>query len=106
MKIAASILSGLLFIGTVGASSVALSADTILLKDEVVPGSYCHMRFPAVRLDTLGSDHPVLQDASTGDLIDYYGRCDENPLGQDQIQQQNWKIWTNVLSLRCLENCS
>jgi hypothetical protein len=61
--------------------------DGILLKDEITTG-YCHMKFPAIREGTLGSDHPVLKDPRTGDIIDFYGPCDENLLGKDQIQQQ------------------
>ena len=81
-------MAALLFTGTLGALNNAIAEDGILSKDQFTAGSYCHEKFPAIREDTLGSDHPVLQDPSTGDSIDYYGPCDENPLGKDQIQQQ------------------
>jgi hypothetical protein len=86
MKIATSFLAALLFTGTLGALNNAIAADGIISKDEVTAG-YCHMTFPEIRQSTLGNDQPVLQDSSTG-LVDFYGTCDEKPLGQDQIQAQ------------------
>jgi hypothetical protein len=88
MKIATSFVAALLFTGTLGALNNAIAADGVLLKQEFTPDSYCHTKFPAVRQRTLGDDQSVLKDSSTGDLIDYYGRCDEGPLGKDQIQAQ------------------
>jgi hypothetical protein len=89
MNIKASFLSALLFIGIAGTSAAVLGADDVLLKEEVAPGSnYCHMQFPAIRKRTLNWDHPILKSPGTGDIIDYYGSCDENPLGKDQVWQQ------------------
>jgi hypothetical protein len=88
MKIAISFLAAVLFTSALGALNNAAADDGVLLKQEVTPGSYCHMKFPAIRPSTLYSDQPVLKDSSTGDVIDYYGPCDENPLGKDQVQQQ------------------
>src|SRR5713226_3506452 len=88
MKNIKSIVSVLLLIGAVGVSGAAFGADGILFKQELAPGSnYCHMKFPAIRPTTLGLRHPVLQSPGT-DMIDYYGPCNENPLGQDQVQSQ------------------
>jgi hypothetical protein len=87
MKIATSFFAGLIFIGTLGASGAALSADGILLKEEIAP-AYCHLKFPTIREDTLEGNHPVLQNPSSGDIIDYYGSCDHDPLGKDEIQSQ------------------
>lgn len=82
-------LSVLLLIGAVGVSGAAFGADGILFKEELGPGSnYCHMKFPPISPATLGEDQPVLQSPATGDMIDFYGPCDENPLGQDQVQSQ------------------
>jgi len=50
--------------------------------------NYCHLKFPAIEPSSLGSDHPVLQSTDTGDMIDYYGACDHEPLGQDEIKRQ------------------
>lgn len=51
-------------------------------------GTFCHLRFPAIRGRTLGTDKPQLKPATTGDIIDYYGPCDHDPLGKDEIQSQ------------------
>jgi len=87
MKIATSFLAGLLLVSSVAVSSTALGADGILLKDEM-PGGLCHLKFPAIREETLDWDRPVLKDASSGDVIDYFGSCDHDPLGQDEIEWQ------------------
>ena len=88
MKIATSFLAALLFTGTLGALNNAKAEDGILSKDQFTGTSYCHEKFPAIRQSTLGDDQPALKDSSTGDVVDFYGPCDENPLGQDQIQEQ------------------
>jgi hypothetical protein len=51
-------------------------------------GSFCHMRFPPIREDTLFLDEPVLKDPSDGDIIDAYGPCDFDPLGSESIRRQ------------------
>jgi hypothetical protein len=88
MKIATSFLAGVLFIGTMGAINTAMAADGILSEDGLTAGSYCHEKFPAIRENTLGDDQPVLKDSSTGDVIDFYGPCGENPRGKDQVAEQ------------------
>jgi hypothetical protein len=86
MKIATSFLAALLFTGTLGALNNAVAQDGILSKDEFAGTGYCHMKFPAIARHTLGNDQPEL--SSKDDVIDFYGPCDENPLGKDQIQAQ------------------
>jgi hypothetical protein len=88
MKIATSILAAVLFTGTLGAFNNARAADGILSKDELSSDAYCHEKFPAIRQSTLGDDQPALKNSSTGDVIDFYGPCDENPAGKDQVQAQ------------------
>ncbi len=88
MKIANALLAGLLLAGTLGAADAAFAADGVIFKQELTPGSYCHLKFPAIRGRTLAGNHPVLKDPSEGDIIDFYGPCDEDPLGADQIHEQ------------------
>ena len=88
MKIATSILAAVLFTGTLGVINTATGADGILSKDQLTRGSYCHEKFPAIRQSTLDDNNPTLKDSSTGDVIDFYGPCDENPVGKDQVQAQ------------------
>jgi hypothetical protein len=85
MKIAKSFLAALLFTGTLGAFNNAMAADSVLSKEEVTTGGYCHLQFPAIRQNTLGEDDPVL---SQSDIIDFYGPCDEDPRGKDQVWEQ------------------
>jgi hypothetical protein len=88
MKIATSFLAGVLLIGSLGALNTAMAEDGILSKDELASGSYCHEKFPAMHQSTLGDDQPTLKGSGTGDVIDFYGSCDENPTGKDQVWQQ------------------
>jgi hypothetical protein len=88
MKIATSFLAALLFVSSLGASSAFAAAEGVISNAVLTPGSYCHLTFPAIREETLSWDSPVLKDPSEGDIIDYYGSCDHNPLGQDEIARQ------------------
>jgi hypothetical protein len=81
-------------------SLVTLVAQTFLLGGCVVlavqdivknPDSsagLCNLRFPAIREDTLFTDHPVLKDPGDGDIIHFYGPCDHDPLGREEILRQ------------------
>ena len=51
-------------------------------------GTYCHLRFPAIRPSTLASDKPQLKPAKTGDVVDFYGACDYNPVGKEEVLRQ------------------
>jgi hypothetical protein len=65
------------------------AAEGIILRSVASPESnYCHLRFPAIRPETLYSDRPVLKDPSEGDIIDFYGPCDHDPLGREQVRRQ------------------
>ena len=88
MKIARSFLAALILVGSLGVSSAFATAPGVITNATLAPGSYCHLTFPAIRDDTLSSDRPVLKDPREGDIIDYYGSCDHDPLGQDEIKTQ------------------
>jgi len=88
MKTLKSVLSVLFLAGAMGSSIGAAGAEGVISKDALTEGSYCHMKFPAIREETLSTSHPVLKDASSGDIIDFYGPCDHDPLGKDEIQSQ------------------
>ena len=88
MKIVRPIFAALLFIGTMGSYNAAFAANGIMLEQEMTPGSYCHLKFPAIREETLAGDHPVLKVPNKGNLIDFYGPCDEDPVGKDQVHEQ------------------
>jgi hypothetical protein len=78
---AAMLLAGLVMNGTALAQGVTT-------EDALTSGAYCHAKFPAIDGRTLDSDQPVLKNAASGDLVDFYGPCDETPTGADQVQEQ------------------
>jgi hypothetical protein len=88
MKSAVLFLAALLLSGSLGAGSSFAAAEGVLSNTVLVPGSACHLTFLAIREDTLSSDRPVLKDPNEGDIIDFYGSCDTDPLGEDQVHQQ------------------
>jgi|SRR6266542_6897200 hypothetical protein len=88
MKIRTSVFAGLLFLSSLGAVNSVIAEDGVISKEVVTPGSYCHEKFRAMQPGTLYTNHPTLQSSDSGDVIDYYGPCDESPVGQDQIQEQ------------------
>jgi len=88
MKIARLFLGAVLLVGTLGASSAFAAAPGVISNAVLAPGSYCHLTFPAIREDTLSWDRPVLKDPSEGDIIDFYGACDHDPLGKEEVVSQ------------------
>ena len=89
MKTMKSVLAVLVLAGAMG-SSIASAEGTegMILKDALADGSYCHMKFPAIEERTLTWKRPVLMDPSEGDIIDFYGPCNHDPLGKDEIHAQ------------------
>lgn len=51
-------------------------------------GTYCHLKFPAMVPGTLNSTKPQLQDAKTGEIVDFYGPCTYDPVGYDEVCKQ------------------
>ena len=69
-------------------SSILWAAEVIVSRVPDSSGNYCHVRFPAIRPQTLSLPQPELKDASEGDIIDFYGPCDHDPLGKAEIHRQ------------------
>lgn len=82
------LLATLLSAGAIGLSAMPAQADGVLFKTRLQGTNYCHMKFPAIRESTLGWNRPVLKDASSGDVIDYYGSCNHDPLGKAEVRAQ------------------
>ena len=51
-------------------------------------GTYCHLRFPTIKPSTLDSAKPTLKPALTSDIVDFYGPCDYDPVGKEQVLKQ------------------
>src|SRR5262245_48273439 len=81
-------LSMLLIVGVLGTSGAALAADGAEVEGQLAPDSYCHEKFPAITGRSLDDSQPQLKQSTTGDVIDYYGPCDVNPTGKDQVATQ------------------
>ena len=82
------LLGGCLLAASVAQISSAATAATFVTKDALTDGSYCHMKFPAIVEETLRTAQPVLKDASEGDIIDFYGSCAHEPLGEAEVHSQ------------------
>ncbi len=108
MKRIRLVLAFLLLAGTVGwvAGSASAQAQGITpqgVKPGVLEatalnrsGTYCHLKFPAIVPATLNSDKPQLKDPSAGDIVDFYGPCDHDPVGYDEVcrqRTQNSSTW-------------
>jgi hypothetical protein len=99
MKHIQSCLSLLLLAEVMGYTPIAVSAEAPNQPKGVKPGvigavalnrdgTYCHLRFPAIQGRTLGTDKPRLKPATTKDIIDYYGACDHDPVGKEEVESQ------------------
>jgi hypothetical protein len=51
-------------------------------------GTYCHLRFPAIRPSTITSAKPTLKPVASDDIIDFYGACDYDPVGKEEVLKQ------------------
>jgi hypothetical protein len=79
----------LVFVETFFLMSIPLwAAEGIISKVPDPAGTYCHLKFPAISEETLFSDRPVLKSPSDGDIRDFYGPCDYDPLGKEEIRRQ------------------
>ena len=89
MKNIKSLLSILFIAGTLASNAAPVSAaEGIISKIPDASGKYCSMKFPAIREETLNWDRPVLKDRSEGDIIDFFGPCDYDPLGKEEVERQ------------------
>jgi hypothetical protein len=85
MKMLTSLYAGLLLTGWLAVAN-ATDQNGIIEKVPFTAGSYCHEKFHAMEGRTLGTANPVLKN--DGDVIDFYGPCDESPTGKDQKWEQ------------------
>jgi hypothetical protein len=70
-----------------GAAQVA-AVEGVISSTPSTAVEYCHSKFPAIRPSTLATPYPELKQAGTGDVVDYYGPCDHDPLGKDEAAEQ------------------
>jgi len=88
MKKIKLLVSVLLLAGILSASDAPLWAAEGIIHKVVAQGNYCHLKFPAIQKRTLYSGRPVLKDASEGDIVDFHGPCNYDPLGPEEVMRQ------------------
>jgi hypothetical protein len=64
------------------------AAEGIISQSADPAGTACHLKFPAIREETLYWDRPMLKDTTDGDIIDFYGPCNYDPLGKESVARQ------------------
>jgi hypothetical protein len=69
-------------------SSDLWAADGVIFRSSDGTGTYCHLKFPAITEESLWTNRPVLKDPSEGDIIDFYGPCNHDPLGRAEVHNQ------------------
>ena len=72
--------------GALGLGETSARAEDVISKEVAREGNYCHAKFETIREETLASAQPVLKDVD--DIVDFYGPCDHNPLGKEEVQAQ------------------
>jgi hypothetical protein len=65
-----------------------LAADEVISRVPIEGTDYCRLQFPTIREDTLFTSRPQFKDPKDGDVIVFYGPCDYDPLGIDEIRRQ------------------
>lgn len=85
MKIAILFLAAALLVGGFVAAG---DAEELSKTESAVGGNYCHVRFTAITVASLATNYPDLMSQDSGDVIDFYGPCNENPVGHDQVAAQ------------------
>ena len=85
-----SLISVVFLTGALGLSTVSAGAENVISQDVLTDGSYCHAKFESIREETLASSQPVLKD--TDDIVDFYGACNHDPLGKEEIQSQKLEM--------------
>jgi len=87
-KVKSSVLCAAIVAASVSLGVAHARAEEGVLSKDASDFGYCHLKFPAIRPSTLPTDQPALKSAQTGDVIDYYGPCDHDPTGKDEVLNQ------------------
>jgi hypothetical protein len=87
MKKSVSLLCNLLLSSTLFWGVPSVGAEELISSVPADMTNYCHLKFPAMREDSLSWERPVL-DSTSGSIVDFYGPCDYDPLGVDEIRVQ------------------
>lgn len=83
-----------IFLAAMGlpSGSPLVAAESIISKVQNADGSYCFLKFPTIKEETLFWVRPVLNVPSSGNIISYYGSCEHDPLGREEILRQRRQL--------------
>lgn len=87
MKKSVSLLSNLFLSSALFLGAPGVEAEEMMFAVPIDIADYCHLKFPAVREDSLSWEQPVL-DPLTGNIADFYGPCDNGPTGSGEIRDR------------------
>ena len=88
MKKTLSLLCNLLLSSALFCAVPSAEAEEMISSVPPDITEYCHLQFPVMREDSLSWERPVL-DSAYGNIIDFYGPCDYDPIGVDEIRVQS-----------------
>ena len=84
MKKTISLLTNALLSSTLFWGVAVADGNDLIVKVPADLSAYCHMKFPAGSDSGASWDRPVLSE-SGGNIVDFYGPCDYDPLAADEI---------------------
>ena len=96
MKKSISLLANLLMSSTLLWGVPTARGEEVILKAVADTAGYCHLKVPPIREDSLSWDRPVLNE-NAGNSIDFYGPCDHDPTGPDEVRAQRRAILQGVV---------
>jgi len=86
LTIALASVLALLIVPLTAGVKVARGEEGIVLREAAGElEGYCHTKYMAFKVETLGWDQP---EFNPDDLVDFYGPCSFDPLSQEEIQNQ------------------
>jgi hypothetical protein len=85
------LLCNLLLSSTLFLAAPAVEAEEVISRVPRDRTVYCHPKFPTMRVDAMSMDHAIL-DPLAGNVADFYGPCDYDPAGLDEIRVQRSTI--------------
>jgi len=92
MKKRVALLGSLLLSSALFWSVPAVEAQEMISTIPTDVTAYCHLKFPVMREDTLSWQTPIL-DPLEGHVVDFYGPCDYDPVGLEEIRVQRRMIF-------------
>ena len=97
MKKTTAVLTNLLISSTLFLGVPIAGGQEVVRQTLGDDSSYCHMQFPPMREETLSWDRPLLNE-NAANSIDFYGPCDHDPTGKDEVRIQRRVIRDGIFA--------